>query len=78
MNRKIFNLKLNKTNYNKFNETELDIINKEIARQILDMEPVLRIILTDFCENLSIPAIDLLKMGEFDYIVDYYLNNKEV
>jgi hypothetical protein len=74
MKPKVFNMKLNHVNYNKFNESELQIINKALAEEILNMEPVLRILLIDFCEELSMPAIELLKMGEFEYVVDSYIN----
>ena len=70
----LFDAKLNHRNYNKFNPDELDLINKKIKEQFQDMPEVLKVLLIDFCEELNISALMLLELGEFDYVVDSYIN----
>jgi len=70
----LFDAKLNHRHYNKFNPDELELINKKIKEQFQDMPDVLRVLLIDFCEELSIPALNLLEAGEFGYVVDNYIN----
>ena len=55
---------------------ELEQIDKAI-KDVIDGSNVNRMMLLDFCENISLPAIDLIKEGYFDYVVDHYFNNRE-
>ena len=74
MSPSLFYAKLNHRNYNKFNPDELALINNKIKEQFKNMPEVLRITLIDFCEELCIPALDLIKAGKFEYVVDSYMN----
>ena len=74
MSPSLFNAKLYNNNYNKFNPDECELINIKIKEQFNDMPDVLRLLLVDFCEELNLSALDLLRMGEFEYVVDSYIN----
>jgi len=74
MSPSLFSAKLNNKNYNKFNPDECELINRKIKEQFQEMPDVLRLLLVDFCEELNLSALDLLRMGEFEYVVDNYMN----
>ena len=76
MSPSLFRAKLNNINWNRFNMDELEQIDKAI-KDVIDGSNVNRMMLLDFCENISLPAIDLIKEGYFDYVVDHYFNNRE-
>lgn len=73
-----FHMKLNGVNYNKFNEEEQKIINAEVQKQIEKMGDPFRDAILEFCYNLGLPALELLKMGYFEYVVDSYLNETDM